>query len=117
MSDPEYDARVAALDGLYAKRLPRPQVECKGFCAVYCKQIPMSQTELERIEHFRGPIGEYPEDGTCPMLTADQRCGIYEIRPLVCRLFGESMRVGLLCEWGCQPSRMLTSEETDELMA
>lgn len=74
----------------------------------------MSAAELERIERVRGPFGEYPEDGTCPMLTADQRCSVYELRPLVCRLWGMSEQMP--CAWGCTPSRFVSRQETRELM-
>jgi Fe-S-cluster containining protein len=47
--------------------------------------------------------------GICPYLE-DERCSVYEVRPLICRLWGvvDSMP----CLWGCQPEpRYLTTEE------
>lgn len=35
------------------------------------------------------------------MLTADRRCGVYEVRPLICRLWG--IIESLPCPYGCVP--------------
>jgi hypothetical protein len=74
----ERERAVKALDDLYATL---PEMDCKGFCAVACKQIPMSAVELERIERPRGPVGEYGPNGTCPMLTSEQRCSVMRSGP------------------------------------
>ena len=45
---------------------------------------------------------------TCPMLK-DNKCSIYDKRPLICRLYGvvENMK----CRFGCKPTRYLTNKE------
>jgi Fe-S-cluster containining protein len=43
-----------------------------------------------------------------------ERCSIYSVRPLVCRLYGVSN--GMQCPHGCQPSRLLTDVEAHLLI-
>lgn len=38
---------------------------------------------------------------TCSMLTEDGRCSQYEIRPMICRLYGAAE--GIECSRGCKP--------------
>lgn len=80
-----------------------PTVECKGLCAEACGPIQMSPQEHQRIMD-RGvdiPDGfDLLANGksVCPALK-DNRCTVYEDRPLICRLWGavESMP----CPFGC----------------
>lgn len=88
-----FDARVDSL-------------RCKGLCVECCELVPYP----ERIRDL------YPEldlPGTalqvyvrtlegkkpCPFLK-DARCSIYEIRPAICRLWGNTER--LRCPFGCE---------------
>ena len=50
----------------------------------------------------------------CPHLTADNRCGIYEVRPFVCRLFATTER--LPCPKGIGPDKLLSAEEAEKLI-
>lgn len=53
--------------------------------------------------------------GLCPALTADERCGVYEVRPMVCRLWGAAEPMP--CPWGCRPAGgLLPAAESDRLM-
>lgn len=86
-----------------------PQVECKGLCSRTCGPIDMSREEWSRIAR-RGVIIPPPiiglnivesgQDYRCPALDDNQRCSVYEDRPLICRLWGavESMP----CPHGCE---------------
>lgn len=103
-----------------------PEVECKGLCHTSCGPIRLSNRERTRIKEASGitvpdadpqdfPLGEIPD---CPALTADKRCGAYEVRPMLCRLWGavESMP----CEYGCRPKdgqRLLADEDGYRLIA
>ncbi|WP_353653664.1 YkgJ family cysteine cluster protein [Mycobacterium sp. DL99] len=73
-----------------------PTVACKGLCAEACGPIGMSEEERRRLLK-RGVL----IDGSleCPALV-DDRCSVYEDRPLICRLWGavESMP----CPHGCE---------------
>lgn len=86
------------LDALYATL---PHIECQGLCSDSCGPIGMSLRERGRIiERARKPVtcGSY---ASCSMLTDDRRCSVYDIRPMICRLWGllNSMR----CPYGCIP--------------
>ena len=43
------------------------------------------------------------------MLTADRRCAVYEVRPMICRLWGLVERMP--CPFGCRPEGGLLSDE------
>jgi Fe-S-cluster containining protein len=43
------------------------------------------------------------------MLTADRQCGVYEIRPLICRLWG--LTRSMPCPYGCRPERVIEDDE------
>jgi hypothetical protein len=98
-------ARVAArLDALYAEL---PRLECKGLCAHSCVPIELAPEERNRIR--REHCVEIPApskliaDG-CRKCVAleDRRCTVYEVRPMICRLWGidETMP----CPHGCKPA-------------
>lgn len=83
--------------------------KCKGAC---CYNIPFENNELEtykdkivtpyfdtlRIRNRIVPITDAVwNKNKCPFLTAEFKCNIYENRPEVCRLMGESQE--LPCEY------------------
>ncbi len=83
--------------------------KCKGAC---CHNVPFENNELETykdkivtpyFDTFRVRNGIVPITNTvwdknkCPFLTAEFKCNIYENRPEVCRLMGESRE--LPCEY------------------
>jgi hypothetical protein len=103
----------AALQELYDQIPAIP--DCKGRCWVSCGAIEMSDRERQRIRSAGYRITPAQEALAnldtfwCEALAGDGRCAVYEMRPLVCRLWGavEDMP----CPYGCRPERMLTSEE------
>jgi Fe-S-cluster containining protein len=119
MIDPDW---VAALEALYAEL---PSLECRGLCWHSCGPVDMSDTERERIaergvtipRYDRAGAERYQATGTveaCPALGPFRTCGVHEIRPMICRLWGstETMR----CPFGCRPSRELTEAESYALL-
>lgn len=67
----------------------------------------MSRVEWQSVCRTAGE--ERKAEGLdCPLLE-NERCSVYEVRPMICRLWGlvESMP----CPWGCKPDRYLTHEE------
>ena len=75
---------------------------CKACC---CHNIPFENGELERFSSaivnpvlFVSPLGDAvvaftdadPMRNRCPFLRDDFKCNIYDDRPEVCRLFGET---------------------------
>lgn len=114
---------------LYA-RVPR--IKCKRLCHGNCGPIPLTVLELKRMEAAKGAkietVMSYegrkvknqlpvlaPMLGKvdCPILRW-QECSLYEQRPLVCRLFGVVPEMP--CPHGCEPERVLTSEEADAML-
>lgn len=86
-----------------------PDVACKGLCQEQCTVIAMSEEELamvrERIPSFPGAtegmnrvmqVDHYK----CPALVLG-RCSVYDVRPMVCRMWGSEER--LKCGHGCVP--------------
>ena len=95
----------AALQAVYDQIPEIP--DCQGRCWVSCGPIPMTTRERQRIRQagFRiTPVREavtQEGDYFCEALTQDKRCAVYELRPLVCRLWGSIAR--LKCPYGCTP--------------
>jgi len=69
----------------------------------------MMNAEWRRIIEATEVTPAIDENLQCTLLTKEGRCSVYEIRPMVCRLFGVS--IGIECPWGCKPSRLLSHEE------
>ena len=108
----ESGAADRQLEALYASM---PSIDCQMLCHPACGPIVMSRREHERLVGAHGPR-EAEADLVCPYLGRESGlCGAYEVRPLICRLWGvvETMR----CEWGCVPERYLTEAEAEALLA
>lgn len=110
----------AALAGIYARIPAIP--DCDGRCWISCGPIGMTSRERARIRQagYRiTPEAEAlasAETFWCEALTAGRRCAVYELRPLVCRLWGavEDMR----CPFGCVPEGgFLPAEEGWQMIA
>lgn len=118
--------RMAKIEAIYATI---PKVNCKGICgADYCGPIMMSRLEWRRlIERFPEikpihvpGIGDVLDTGDgcdlCPLLAEDGSCRAYDIRPVICRLFGAVMDPNMICRHGCQPERWLTELESAQIL-
>ncbi|MFF0176074.1 hypothetical protein [Micromonospora profundi] len=88
--------RVAELEQLYAEL---PQIQCKDFCVESCGPIAMSPLERQRIKERGVEITTLAP--TCPALTQIGLCSVYEVRPMICRLWG--LVEQMACLWGCRP--------------
>lgn len=121
------DARLAEL---YARV---PPVACKGLCHGACCFVQASGRESQLLDQATGrklgtvdaaaPGGAGTQRDRhgrllaryrCTMLTDHGTCGAYAQRPMICRLYG--VAEGMECEHGCQPERLLSVEETLELL-
>jgi Fe-S-cluster containining protein len=95
-----------------------PTIDCQGKCYDSCGPTGMGGIEAARVVAARGgrPIGHVQPAGViCPLLTKDNRCSVYKVRPLLCRLWG--IVENLPCVYGCKPEpRYLTTVEGYELM-
>ena len=101
--------------GLLDREMARlPALNCKRLCQEYCGPIAMGRMEHKRIV---ARLGHQPVHScvSCPMLAQDGACGIHDIRPLVCRLWG--LVEAMPCPHGCRPERWVTEEESRRLIA
>lgn len=82
-----------------------PVVRCKGLCQHSCRDTALHPAEVEMFIELdlALPEDEDRPDGTrrCSHLTEEGRCGIYEHRPFVCRIWG-GVHPDLPCEHGCE---------------
>ncbi len=109
--------RAEALDEIYAQL---PTIDCRGLCWDSCGPLDLPQVEQQRIEKEAGVVidrSSWIHDGPriCPALGMLHTCTVYDIRPLICRIWGMTKR--LPCTYGCVPSRYLSEEETYSLLA
>lgn len=86
-----------------------PHINCAGFCHDSCGPIQVSIREQDRMEKMAGVELTCGLGPTCSMLTPDRRCGVYEIRPLICRLWG--LTESMPCPYGCKPERVVPDDE------
>ncbi|MEU8195322.1 YkgJ family cysteine cluster protein [Microbispora amethystogenes] len=117
------DRRDEMLGEVYAKV---PDAGCKGLCQDQCTSIAGSRREAQRMAEAGFPIPttarptlrEYNRTGVaepCAALGADGRCQAYEIRPLICRLWGSVQ--GLPCPHGCRPEGgLMPDSEASQLI-
>lgn len=101
------DERLGALDALYKSV---PSGTCKG-CTKCCSESvnisflefaniikhgwqPLDEVSKDRISKrvIRFKLLEWTRNMKCPFLGEDQRCEIYAVRPLPCRMFGTATK-------------------------
>ena len=110
-------AKAKLLDSIYQEV---PGIECKGLCHQACGPIvqveALTGQELLRMQDEaglrRGRMKRRPF--TCPYLNASQACDVYELRPMICRLWG--VAEGMPCPFGCVPDRVLSRDEGSLLL-
>jgi Fe-S-cluster containining protein len=79
-----------------------PPMKCDEHCGECCGLVPVTETELRRVERYIREHGIVPAehaDGTCP-LYQEGTCTVYSVRPLVCQLFGHSADPLMTCPRG-----------------
>jgi hypothetical protein len=110
----------AALQALYDRVPAIP--DCTGQCWISCGPTDRSGREDQRIRAAGYKIAPVDEalrridTYWCEALTEDKRCAVYEMRPMICRLWGAVE--GMKCPYGCVPEGgWLTDQEGDELLA
>ena len=100
------------IDAIYADL---PETNCQRKCQSYCRVIKMNGVELLRIVERVGHDPDFLDANRCPMLTDAGDCGIYDIRPLICRLFG-SVRA-LQCPHGCTPDGLVSDAQVLQIFS
>lgn len=106
----QWKKRLRKIDEIYRQL---PTIQCQGKCSESCGPILMSDAEEKRIVDAVGHEPDFGPDLKCNLLQCN-RCSVYEIRPLICRLWGlvKAMR----CPFGCVPDRWLPEEESRRLL-
>jgi uncharacterized protein len=115
--------RERAIRRLYAT-IPEHALQCRGLCHDSCGAIAYSEAEARHIAYKYGspPMangferGEFtrPGDIMCDKLTPTKRCGIYEDRPMICRVYG--LLRALECPHGCVPSEWMSDDDVVNLL-
>ena len=100
---PSLDRIAAKLDALYAEL---PKLDCKGLCVDSCIPVDVAPGERKQIQRDTGvelPSRETQLAQGCSACVAlkEGRCTVYEVRPLICRLWG--IDEGMKCPHGCEP--------------
>jgi Fe-S-cluster containining protein len=98
-----------------------PNMSCLPGCSDCCCIVRFSRHEVAQISTakiLRAIFVRFRQATTqkCPYLTKDKRCGIYPVRPFVCRLFGTSEIERLRCPKGMVPDNLLSVEESENLI-
>ena len=98
---------MQALAGVYADM---PAIDCRGLCSDSCFSMFATPAEQKFIAEQTGrtlPLLHAPPE-PCPELTMLKRCGVWESRPFVCRLWG--VTEAMACPYGCRPEDGFLSE-------
>ena len=91
-----------------------PRIDCQKRCGSTCGPIVMSALEWDEITSQHG-ARTCDSDLVCPYLDrASGLCGVYDSRPLICRLGG--LTEALRCQFGCEPERVLPDREAAALI-
>lgn len=97
--DKDQAAAFAALEALYEQL---PVVRCQGLCADSCASMGMTVLEQRHIRARTGKSLPLAHAGhLCEALTMLRQCGVYEARPMICRIWG--MVAAMRCDYGCVP--------------
>lgn len=105
----------SALLALYAEL---PRMQCQGLCSDSCYSLVQTAVERDLVADVTGielDLVQAPPSA-CPALGVLKTCLAYEVRPLICRLWG--MTPGMRCQYGCVPEGgFLTAEQTYGFLA
>jgi Fe-S-cluster containining protein len=105
----------SALLALYAEL---PAMQCQGLCSDSCYSLAQTTVERDLVRDVTGielNLVQVPPSA-CPALGMLKTCLAYEVRPLICRLWG--MTPGMRCQYGCVPEGgFLTGEQTYTFLA
>lgn len=86
------------IQAVYAKL---PKIQCQGKCQKACGPIQMSQLERRKMEAEHGEVKATPPSLVCSMLGPTGQCIAYDLRPMICRMWG--VVAGMPCPHGCMP--------------
>lgn len=103
-----------------------PSFSCKSGCHDCCGLVPFNDAErrsaaekfpMEQWERFAGSW--FPKSAmhsfSCPFVR-DNRCGIYDDRPTICRLFGTVDHPNMTCPHGCGPKKKISEKQSYRIL-
>lgn len=90
-----------------------PLSKCAENCSACCGVIPVSSYELEQMNSVANPF--FFQEFRCPYLI-DEKCSCYNVRPLMCRLFGTVKTGELKCSRCFQPEFYLEPKEAKHIV-
>ncbi len=94
------------------------EILCRGLCQHSCGPAPMTPVERARVQEAIGrPLYVDADTLTCSALNDAGRCDAHNVRPLICRLWGQTE--GMICGHGCTTTtgEYLTYPESMALIA
>jgi len=95
-----------------------PRTKCPPGCAKCCGVILWTEEEDAAIRVYLAKRGRQMPKAHglhCPFLVGGKRrCGIYPVRPFICRLYGTTKT--LYCAHGVKPERWLSDTELARIM-
>jgi len=95
-----------------------PEIQCTPGCIECCRNfgIPSrTSVEDERLRAYLKAQGRelgQAKGTTCPYVS-EQGCTVYPVRPLICRLYGNSPNYR--CKMGVRPVILLEEDEEEDL--
>lgn len=92
------------------KKLPIiTSMKCDDHCGDCCGIVPCSESEFKRIQAYIAEHKIVPvEQGvTCPLYIRG-KCSVYEVRPMICQIFGHTPK--LKCSHGYNVDDLSTGE-------
>lgn len=93
-----------------------PEMECIPGCTDCCGPNLWAKAEWQNITNWlkaHGRRERYAQGLDCPYIR-ENKCSIYEVRPIICRLFGVTEK--LACPCGRGPAKMLSDDKARELI-
>jgi Fe-S-cluster containining protein len=103
--------KLEAIDRIYAQL---PTIVCKRKCTIACGAVVLTDLEARRLQvtaHVKPRTIPLTLDSgktieRCIYLQGERVCKVYDVRPLICRVFG--LVKMLSCMHGCVPDRWLS---------
>ena len=102
---------------------------CKSGCNDCCGVVPFSDIEkarasalkpMEAWERYQGSawlLKSALANFSCPFSDKNNGCQIYDVRPMVCRLFGVVDHEMMKCPHGSAPKKMITEAQSRALIS
>lgn len=104
-----------------------PKFACEEGCHACCGAVPFTDrervaaagrrpfVEWERFDEGSWVPAQALETLSCPFLVHGQ-CSIYDIRPVMCRLFGAVKHPRMICPKGRGPKRLISNARARDLI-